>query len=135
MPLQAPQEARRGPRNSQPRLPPQPEVEAVPAGQHLYVIQMAVTGAIKVGRSQDPKVRLVQLQTGCPYLCRLILVGTDLGCREKSLHRRLHRYRTARFPGEWFTEEALGELPPEIYNLFTPETLELVNSDWWRHPT
>lgn len=101
-------------------------------GEHLYIIQMGMTGAIKIGRSSDPEVRLTQIQTGCPYRCRLILVAQEQGWREKDIHRRLRRYRTGNFNGEWFTEQALGELPTDLYEMFPVKTLEMVNGEWWR---
>ena len=91
----------------------------------LYVMQMAVTGDIKVGRSSDPERRLRQLQTGCPHPLKIILTVPDAGHLEKSIHR-LMDYRQIRRNGEWFSAEALNELPPDIYGL-----LNLEERDWW----
>lgn len=103
-------------------------------GEHLYIVQMSRTGAIKVGRSSDPNRRLGEIQTGCPYTCRLILVMEGKGWKERGIHRRLRRYRTAKHQGEWFREEALGTLPDHILDAFDPEVYEEVMSDWWREP-
>lgn len=100
--------------------------------RHLYLMQSAGTGAIKIGRSDDVERRRCQLQTGCPYEIRVLLILEDQGCQEKNLHRRLRSYSTRQLQGEWFHESALGELPSWVYDRFTPETLEMINSDWWR---
>jgi hypothetical protein len=92
----------------------------------LYIMQAHTTGEIKVGRSNDVLRRLHQLQTGCPYTLRLILHAPRQGFREKAIHR-LMDYRQIRRNGEWFTVEALCELPPELYGL-----LDLEQRDWWR---
>jgi len=94
-------------------------------GRHLYLIQSGHTGAVKVGRSSDPPARLKQLQTGCPYPLRLILVLPDQGHLERALHRRLARGRTLGGE-EWFSHEVLGELPDRLYNM-----LDLDTVDWW----
>lgn len=99
-------------------------------GEHLYVIQMAVTGAFKVGRTSNPERRLMELQTGAPHKLRIILVAEDQGFREKKVHKSLRRYRTRRYSGEWFREEGLGELPDDIYECISVEALEDI--DWWR---
>lgn len=92
----------------------------------LYILQMAVTGQIKVGRSNDVARRLLQLQTGCPHRLHIILHAQGQGYREKAIHR-LMGYRQIRSGGEWFTEEGLSELPPDLYGL-----LDLTQQDWWR---
>jgi len=100
----------------------------VQGGLHLYVIQSATTGAIKIGRSSDPERRLRDLQTGSPFRLKIILVIEGGGWRESELHQRLRRYRSqGTYKGEWFIEPALGELPNDIY-----ERLDLddVNT-WW----
>jgi len=97
-----------------------------PRKDDLYILQAHTTGEIKVGRSKDVIRRLHQLQTGCPYTLRLILHAPNQGYREKIIHR-LMDYRQIRRNGEWFTEEALNELPPELYGL-----LDLEQRDWWR---
>ena len=99
-------------------------------GEHLYVFQMAVTGDVKVGRSSNIPQRMAQVQTGCPHKLRVILKGEGLGHQEREIHRRLRRYRCRMSKGEWFSEDCLGELPVEIYNLIPLEVLE--DPDWWR---
>lgn len=97
----------------------------IPNGKDLYIIQMAVTGDIKVGRSKNPHKRLKQLQTSCPHPLKLILHIPDEGFREREIHRIMHT-RGTRHNGEWFEEGALAELPLEMYDL-----LDLNNQDWW----
>ena len=101
-------------------------------GQHLYVAQMAGTGAIKIGRSGDPEQRRVSLQTGCPHTIKLIVVIEDAGHREKEVHARMKRHMTRSYSGEWFHEAGWGDIPDWIHNRIPAEMLELVNSDWWR---
>ena len=98
-------------------------------GLHLYVMQMDKTGAIKVGRSSNPEARRRSLQTGCAYEIRILLVADGQGHREKKLHKEMAKHRQA---GEWFNEEAIGFLPDDLYDLMSLETVEMVNSDWWK---
>ena len=66
-------------------------------GRHLYVMQMDVTGAIKIGRSSNVDRRLGEIQTSCPYQVRVILVLENQGYRERKMHERLRKYRTRRY--------------------------------------
>jgi hypothetical protein len=100
-------------------------------GEHLYVIQMAVTGAFKVGRTSNVDRRLRELQTGAPHRLRLLLLARDQGHRERAIHERLSRYRCRIGSGEWFHEDGIGELPDNIYECIPVETLEDV--DWWQN--
>lgn len=102
-------------------------------GEHLYVMQMARTGAIKVGRSSDVKRRRAEIQTGCPYEVRIILIAKGLGRQERIIHDRMRRFRLRNQKGEWFSEMALGSLPDDIYDMMSMETVEMVNGDWWRN--
>ena len=95
------------------------------AGTHLYIIQMNITGDIKIGRSKHPEKRLKQLQTGCPHKLKLILVVEDMGWYETVLHRRM-AFAAIRKNGEWFHESALTELPTNLY-----EKLNLEDQNWW----
>ena len=95
-------------------------------GKDLYILQMDVTGDIKVGRSKHVHQRIKELQTGCPHRLRLILHVPDEGHREKAIHRRMGG-RHLRSNGEWFEEGALAELPVDLYN-----RLDLESQDWWR---
>ena len=78
--------------------------------KHLYVIQSDVTGAIKIGRSSNPKRRLAQLQTGSPYRLKLLTVVENNGHLEKSLHQTLKPFKQA-CKGEWFDFDCAGSLP------------------------
>ena len=95
--------------------------------QHLYIFQMAHTGAIKIGRSSDVERRRKQIQTGCPYEIKTIFILDGQGKLEPKLHKMLNEYRTAHFRGEWFREGGLTELPQWIYNQLN---LEIINT-WW----
>lgn len=96
------------------------------SGKHLYLIQMDRTGVFKVGRSSNVRRRLREIQTGCPYKVRIILVLELFGYLEKEIHRKLSAYRTRRYRGEWFEEEGLASLPDWIY-----EKLDLEKLSWW----
>lgn len=98
-------------------------------GNNLYVIQMAVTGDVKIGRTSDIARRMGEIQTGCPHPLRLILHAPGLGPREKGLHRLLRRYQCRQGHGEWFSEDCLGELPTNIYEMIPITILEDI--DWW----
>jgi hypothetical protein len=92
----------------------------------LYLIQSNITGAFKVGRSDDPYTRVRTLQTGSPYELRIILILPNRGHQERDLHEKLRKYHTT---GEWFSYEGLAELPSDIY-----ESLDLEIVDWWWVP-
>jgi len=79
-------------------------------GEDLYIIQMAVTGDVKVGRSSDVDRRIRELQTGCPHRLRLILHLPGEGGAERSIHDSFRRYRTKKgFPS--FPDT----IPPDRY--------------------
>lgn len=90
-------------------------------------MQMARTGAIKIGRSSNVELRRRSIQTSCPYTVRTILVLPEQGHQERDLQRRLKRFRTRQYSGEWFEEAGLPMLPDDIY-----EQLDLESQDWWR---
>ncbi len=97
-------------------------------GQHLYVIQSAVTGSFKIGRSSDVDKRLRQLQTGSPYPLRVVLVLEDMGGLEKGLHQRLADFKSQ---GEWFIEPGIASLPDSLYEKLDP----CVMACWWEDPS
>lgn len=101
------------------------------AGSHLYIIQSRVTGAVKIGRSDDPDRRLRQLQTGCPYTLRTILVVDGGGRHERRVHHAMERHRTRHTAGgEWFAETGLGDIPLDVWVHVHPWYQE--DPDWWR---
>jgi hypothetical protein len=102
-------------------------------GEHLYIMQMGRTGAIKVGRSGDPKRRLSEIQTGCPYEVRILVIAEGQGHRERRLHQEMRRFRLRNQKGEWFSEAAIGSIPDDIYDMMTEETVEMMNGDWWKN--
>lgn len=68
---------------------------------HVYAIRNTVTGAVKLGISRDPAIRLKQLQTGND--CRLELVATRPALNRYSDESELHRkHAPLRLRGEWF---------------------------------
>jgi hypothetical protein len=97
-------------------------------GKHLYLIQSG-TGSFKIGRSDNPKKRLSQLQTGNPEPLKLILILENKGGLELSLHRKLAHGKT-KGGEEWFSYDMLPELPSWIY-----EQLDLDFVNFWWTPT
>ncbi|MFZ9336495.1 MAG: TSUP family transporter [Burkholderiaceae bacterium] len=85
---------------------------------HLYIIQSGVTGAIKVGRSDSPARRLHQLQTGSPYVLRIILVLEGGGPRERELEHSpaLARSRLIDWPVVGLL--SLGSIPAALLTLY-----------------
>ena len=98
-----------------------------PHGADLYVIQSARTGAFKVGRSSAPERRLKQLQTGSPYLLKLVLVVPNMGHREKEIHGYLKGYEGGG-GDEWFVEKGMSNIGDDLYDLLDPTVFD----DWWR---
>jgi len=101
-----------------------------PDGHDLYVIQMAVTGAFKVGRSKDIDRRLRELQVACPHRLKIIVRAEGLGYLEHRVHQGLSSYQTRYAGGEWFHEEGFGSIPDRIFNLIPEDVLE--DPDWWK---
>ena len=93
----------------------------------LYIIQCDKTGAFKIGVSKDVQKRYKQLQTGCPYELKIILILKEGAKMEKRLHADLKKYRTTKHNQEWFSFDGMGLLPDEIYEQLD---LEVVNT-WW----
>lgn len=54
---------------------------------------------VKIGRSIDPKRRLVDLQTGNPFKLTLIRTLNEKDFEESALHKKFNRFRVR---GEWF---------------------------------
>ena len=100
------------------------------SGKDLYIIQSRVTGAVKVGRSDNPERRLSQLQTGCPHSLKIILIVENGGTLEKHVHDLLIKYKTRNHGGEWFSEESLGSVPDPIWEKALPWYME--DPDWWK---
>lgn len=95
---------------------------------HLYLIQSAVTGCIKVGRADNPIERLYQLQTGSPYRLKIIKVFEYLGDYERDLHKILGKHGLRiRKDGEWFDSDSLRYFPEDLLLDFNWET-----EYWWK---
>ena len=92
----------------------------------LYVIQSDVTGAIKVGRSKNPKRRIQQLQTGSPYKLKLIAIVNGKGGLERSLHTTLKPYKQA-CKGEGFDFVCVGSLPDWLCEMIDWDVANV----WW----
>lgn len=72
----------------------------------LYMIQCKTTGAVKVGRSNDPSARLAQLQTGCPtelHIWWQIQGGAFL---ERLFHEL---FADEKIRGEWYPKDSTAE--------------------------
>lgn len=68
----------------------------------VYFIQPVDGGPVKIGKSEDPRKRLREIQTGHP--AKLQIVGLIDG--DESLERELHRkFAHLRLEGEWFALE------------------------------
>lgn len=77
-------------------------------GEVVYVVHAPDSGRLKIGRTNDVRKRLSQLQSSSPV--RLYLAATflpDSGHSEGSLHEQfgLHRIH-----GEWFSDDILDDL-------------------------
>lgn len=67
--------------------------------QHLYFIWNPRFGAVKIGKSTNPRSRLSTLQTGAGCPLELLAVITGGGPLERDVHRELG---SARLFKEWF---------------------------------
>jgi len=93
----------------------------------LYIIQCDKTGAFKIGVSKDVNKRYKQLQTGCPYELKIILILKNGANMEKKLHHDLKDFKTTKQNQEWFCFDGLACLPDSIYEKFD---LDFINT-WW----
>lgn len=94
------------------------------------MLQSKVTGALKIGRSDDPQRRLDQLQVGCPYTLKLILRADGMGHHERRVHDAMRRHRTRWAGGEWFHEQGIGDIPVDIWEHALAWYQE--DPDWWK---
>lgn len=69
----------------------------------MFTYAIADGVAIKIGRSEDPRARLKQLQTGNPR--QLEVIGFIVGDHEQRVHRFLSDSQANRCVGEWFADE------------------------------
>lgn len=78
----------------------------------IYLIGNLESKYVKIGFSKNPKERIKELQTGCPF--KLSVIATFQGnlFTEKALHLKYNKYNSY---GEWFKIE--GELKNNIENL------------------
>ncbi len=69
----------------------------------VYFVQ-SDTGPIKIGVTSALKLRLAELQTGCPYALTLLLAIPG----DQKVERRLHGFFSeSRTKGEWFRPDEL----------------------------
>ncbi len=80
---------------------------------HLYVMQRSdAPGVWKVGRSDDPQRRAVDLQTGHCFLVHVVATFHGAGCCERAVHELLAEHRVDGGTGrEWFRASL-----PLVYN-------------------
>lgn len=72
---------------------------------HVYFVEAVGTGRVKIGFSDNWRARVNDLQVGCPFPLRRLLVIPGTITLESEMHLR---FRDHRIQGEWFT------LCPEI---------------------
>lgn len=65
----------------------------------VYLIVNDKEYVCKIGYSENPKMRLISLQTGCPYPLRLVRTIEGDIKKEKEIHQMFEDYR---MEGEWF---------------------------------
>ena len=77
---------------------------------HLYVMQRSdAPGVWKVGRSDDPQRRAVDLQTGHCFLVHVVATFHGAGCCERAVHELLAEHRVDGGTGrEWFRTSLLN---------------------------
>lgn len=80
---------------------------------HVYFIQAAHGGPVKIGRARCVNTRIASLQTAHPYPLQLLAVLPNAG---RNVEQRLHeRFADRRLNGEWFditqteVEEAVND--------------------------
>jgi hypothetical protein len=81
--------------------------------KYLYVIQSEDSDYIKIGRTNNPKKRLSDLQSGNPNKLSYLILLKGKGYLEKSIHEDLKSYRVR---GEWFKKSCIDLLRVIIDN-------------------
>lgn len=87
---------------------------------YVYVIGNLEEKICKIGFSEKPKERLKGIQTGCPYLLKIILLFEADKYTETRLHHKYSRYK---INGEWFNIE--GSLKDSIYGNIKNQPLHI----------
>lgn len=105
--------------------PPWEYHERNPAAPGMGVYVVRAGPFVKVGRSDDVRLRIADIQTHCPYECEPVgfiptVSRQDAADTEYFLHHELARWRTH---GEWFRAEP--ELEAYFKDLLAP---------WPSHP-
>lgn len=81
----------------------------VSSGGTVYVVGNLEHKVCKIGFSKQPKKRLAQIQTGCPFPVVMLAMFKGTMKTEKMLHRKYQAYKF-RNNGEWFhLDEALED--------------------------
>lgn len=65
----------------------------------IYFIQAGENGPIKIGSSDDPERRMVDLQTANPYELKLLWVHKDENWSEEEIHKEFNHEKIR---GEWY---------------------------------
>lgn len=89
---------------------------------YTYFIKSAASGAIKIGRSIDPRKRLIDLQVASHE--SLELLGTMEGDHERDIHER---FADLHIRGEWFRDNGSIAEFIETYNS-EPNTDRLIRA-------
>lgn len=97
---------------------------------HVYVVAFSPRGPAKIGKADNPILRLDQLQTGNPYRLHIFFAATlgndDAANRiERAVHKLLDAQRLV---GEWF------KLPPSLVKAHLIGILDAGDDQWkvWR---
>ena len=90
-----------------------PEVER---DLYIYAIKEVETGVVKIGISCDPLKRIKTLQTGNSSRLEIVAIrhAPNGLADERAAHERLKDFRVR---GEWFSPDALKQLPSTIKSL------------------
>jgi hypothetical protein len=80
-------------------LGPETQSEDAQGGTFIYFIEAVGQDRIKIGKADDPKARLRQLQTGSSVELRLLGATADQASREAEIHAA---FAFERIHGEWF---------------------------------
>jgi Meiotically up-regulated gene 113 len=78
----------------------------------VYIVQCSISNIIKIGISNNPQRRIVEIQTHYPYKLFMLRVVQAENARkiEADLHKSLRKFR---LNGEWFNSEAIHQISTE----------------------
>jgi hypothetical protein len=96
---------------------------------YVYFVQHNTDGPIKIGRSSNPRARVMEMQTGNPYPLRILAVTKGSSLTEARFHRQFTHLRlNTRTAGQGERIEGSVRLAGNEWFIPAPELIEFIES-------